>query len=66
MTRLEGEVQALQAEVSRRKFMDAKVQTYVRSLIQQNERCKEFIKSSGTEPISGERGTHFLQSLQLN
>ena len=45
MTKLEGRVKQLSEEVDRRKFLEAKVQTYVRSLIDQNEKCKSFIRS---------------------
>lgn len=33
----------LEQEIQRRKFIEAKVQTYVKSLCLQNQKCKEFI-----------------------
>lgn len=45
--KLELKVKSLDEEVERRKFLDAKVQTYVRSLIAQNEKCKTFIADAG-------------------
>ena len=40
----DAKIKMLSEDVERRKFMEAKVQTYVRSLIDQNEKCKTFIK----------------------
>ena len=44
VTKLKLKVKSLTEEIERRKFLEAKVQTYVRSLIDQNERCKAFIR----------------------
>ena len=43
MTKLQSKVKEQQEEIERRKYLEAKVQTYVRGLIDQNEKCKRFI-----------------------
>lgn len=45
--------------------MEAKVQTYVRSLIDQNEKCKTFIRGLSNSGL-GERAKAFLQSLDTH
>ena len=47
--KLEAKVKQLEYEVDRRKFVEAKVQTYVRSLIDQNEKCKAYIEGLAKE-----------------
>ena len=49
IAKADAKVKMLHEEVERRKFMDAKVQTYVRSLIEQNEKCKTFIRGVDKE-----------------
>ena len=43
MSKLQIKVREQQEEIERRKYLEAKVQTYVRQLIGQNEKCKLFI-----------------------
>ena len=45
MKKMEVKLKQMSEDIERRKFLETKVQTYVRSLIMQNERCKEFIAS---------------------
>lgn len=60
----------LQEEVDRRKFMEAKVQTYVRSLIEQNGKCKAFIQEqviitkSTNDPELAEKAREFMLQLE--
>lgn len=45
VAKMETKLQNLEEEIDRRKFLESKVQTYVRSLIDQNEKCKNFIRT---------------------
>ena len=46
--------------------MEAKVQTYVRSLIQQNEKCKTFIKEIKNEAGVVENAQDFMHKLETS
>ena len=46
--------------------MEAKVQTYVRSLIQQNEKCKTFIKEIKNEGGVVEIAQDFMHKLETS
>ena len=67
---MKTKVQNLEEEIDRRKFLEAKVQTYVRSLIDQNEKCKNFIRT--VAPSAAENGDltqkakTFLHELDTN
>lgn len=39
----------MQEEIERRKYLEKKVQGYVKSLCQQNQMCKQFIKDNFEE-----------------
>ena len=46
--------------------MEAKVQTYVRSLIEQNEKCKTFIKDIKNEGGIVEKAQQFMHKLETS
>lgn len=54
VAKMETKLQNLEEEIDRRKFLESKVQTYVRSLIDQNEKCKNFIRT--VAPAAAEQG----------
>ena len=54
VAKMETKLQNLEEEIDRRKFLESKVQTYVRSLIDQNEKCKNFIRT--VAPAAAEKG----------
>ena len=58
----------LNEEVERRKFMEAKVQTYVRSLIEQNEKCKTFIRGINNTTTDGvvDKARDFMHKLETS
>lgn len=58
------QIESMQEEIDRRKYLEKKVQTYVRCLCQQNQRCKEFIQ----ENFEDDDGMieQFLESLKLD
>ena len=43
MSKMQQKMKEMTEEIERRKFLESKVQTYVRGLIDQNEKCKQFI-----------------------
>lgn len=49
-------------EISRRQFIETKVQTYVKSLCTQNEKCKKFITD---EVEDKQKAKMFLQKIQI-
>ena len=57
----DAKIKVLQEEIERRKFMEAKVQTYVRSLIEQNEKCKTFIRE-----IKTDEAREFLHNIETS
>ena len=61
VAKLDTKVKSLEEEIERRRFIEGKVQTYVRSLIDQNEKCKNFIKSA---EVDGK--DQFLHDLETN
>ena len=64
----DAKIKMLSEDVERRKFMEAKVQTYVRSLIDQNEKCKTFIKElqgQGDNNV-GEKAREFMHQLETS
>ena len=65
VAKLEAQVKQLTEEVDRRKFLEAKVQTYVRSLIDQNEKCKSYIRGL-YDGENGQQARKFLQGLEMN
>ena len=48
-------------EIERRKFIEKKVQTYVKSLCDQNQKCKQFIETNVPDKNKSEK---FILGLQ--
>ena len=55
-------IQEQKEEIERRQFVEKKVQTYVKSLCDQNEKCKDFLKNNLPDQSKVDK---FLLSLQL-
>ena len=65
--KLEARVKQMEEEIERRKFVEAKVQTYVRSLIDQNEKCKTYIRAQTNEQgDQSAKAASFLHALETN
>ena len=64
LSKKDNQIKNMQEEIDRRKYLDKKVQTYVRCLCEQNEKCKQFIIDN-FEDEDGEI-QEFLDSLQLD
>ena len=68
IAKADAKVKMLNEEVERRKFMEAKVQTYVRSLIEQNEKCKTFIRGINNTTTDGvvDKARDFMHKLETS
>ena len=69
VTKLQLKVKSLTEEIERRKFIESKVQTYVRSLIDQNEKCKAFIRdlvASDSDDDVQEKARNLLHAIETS
>ena len=53
-------IKSLTDEIERRKFMETKVQTYVKSLCMQNQKCKDFISEMKVRNNTKELVNNFI------
>ena len=56
-----SQIESQSEEIERRQFVEKKVQTYVKTLIDQNSKCKQFIQDQVQDQTAKAK---FLQSLQ--
>lgn len=63
--KLKQQVSKLRDEIERRKFLEAKVQKYVKVLIEQNQKSKRFIKENCANlPEFKRKADLFIQQLE--